>query len=117
MKDTLSLIFAAIMLIAFVAVFLKAGYSVPVALLMGVGLCVPVINVIVLLVFLLSEWPVQRELRALKERFAPALDGTSEPIQCLSCGTMLPGGATQCNACGWTYQREKDDPRRSHGNI
>ena len=117
MKETLPLIFAAIMLIAFIAVFLKAGYSVPVALLMGVGLCLPVINVIVLLVFLLSEWPVQRELRALKVRFAPALAATSEPIRCLACGTMLPGGATQCNACGWTYQREKDDPSRSHGNI
>ena len=117
MKDTLTLILTAIMLIAFVAVFVKAGYSVPVALLMGVGLCVPVINVIVLLVFLLSEWPVQRELRALKERFAPALDGTSEPIQCLSCGTMLSGGTTQCNACGWTYQRETGDPSRSHENM
>lgn len=106
MKEILTLIVAVILIIAFIAVFLKAGYSVPVALLMGVGLCVPVVNVIVLLVFLMSEWPVQRELRALKERFAPALDGTSEPIQCLSCGAMLPGGATQCSACGWTYQRE-----------
>jgi len=106
MQEILTLIVAVIMIIAFIAVFLKAGYSVPVALLMGVGLCVPVINVIVLLVFLLSEWPVQRELRALKERFAPALDGTAEPIQCLSCGAMLPGGATQCSACGWTYQAE-----------
>ncbi len=117
MKEILTWILAVIMIIAFIAVFLKAGYSVPVALLMDVGLCVPVINLIVLLVFLLSEWPVQRELRALKERFAPALVGISEPIQCLSCGAMLPGGATQCNVCGWTYQREKDDPSRSHGNI
>jgi hypothetical protein len=106
MKEILTLIVAVIMIIAFIAVFLKAGYSVPVALLMGVGLCVPIINVIVLLVFLLSEWPVQRELRALKERFAPALDGILEPIPCLSCGATLPGGATQCSACGWTYQRE-----------
>jgi hypothetical protein len=106
MKEILTLIVAVIMIIAFIAVFLKAGYSVPVALLMGVGLCAPVVNVIVLLVFLLSEWPVQRELRALKERFAPALNGTSEPIQCLSYSAMLPGGATQCSACGWTYQAE-----------
>ena len=106
MKETVTLIFAAIMLISFIAVFLMDGYSVLAALLMGVGLCLPVINVIVLLVFLLSEWPVQRELRALKERFAPALDGTSEPVQCLSCGTTLPAGSTQCSACGWTYQRE-----------
>ena len=106
MKEILTWTVAAIMIIAFIAVFLKAGYSVPVALLMGVGLCVPVVNVIVLLVFLLSEWPVQRELRALKERFAPALDGTSEPIQYLSCGATLPGGATQCSACGLTYQGE-----------
>src|SRR5512137_1651765 len=106
MKEILTWTVAAIMIIAFIVVFLKAGYSAPVALLMGVGLCVPVINVGVLLVFLLREWPVQRELRALKERFAPALDGTLEPIQCLSCGAMLPGGAAQCSACGWTYQRE-----------
>ncbi len=106
MKEILTWIVAAIMIIAFIAVFLKAGYSVPVALPMGVGLCVPVVNVGVLLVFLLREWPVQRELRALKERFAPALDGTSEPVQCLSCGAMLPGRATQCIACGWTYQAE-----------
>ena len=46
------------------------------------------------------------DLRALKERFAPPLDGTSEPIQCLSCGAILPGGATQCSACGWTDQRD-----------
>ena len=106
MKEILTLIVAVILIIAFIAVFLKAGYSVPVALLMGVGLCVPVINAIVLLVFLLSEWPIQRELRALEERFAPALDGTSEPIQCLSCGATLPGGSTQCSACAWTYQAE-----------
>ena len=114
MKEILTLIVAVIMIIAFIAVFLKAGYSVPVALLMGVGLRVPVINVIVLLVFLLSEWPVQRELRALKERFAPALDGASEPIPCLSCGAMLPRGATQCSACGWTYQAVRSGPPKGH---
>ena len=106
MEEIITLIVAVILIIAFIAVILKAGYSVPVALLMGVGLCVPVVNVIVLLVFLLSEWPVQRELRALKERFAPALDGTAEPIQCLSCGAMLPSGAAKCPVCGWTYQAE-----------
>jgi hypothetical protein len=29
---------------------------------------------------LLSDWPSQRELRALKERFAPAFEHTLEPI-------------------------------------
>ena len=104
MKEILTLTVALIMIVAFVAVFLKAGYSVPAALLMGVGLCLPIVNIIVLLVFLLGEWPIQRELRTLKERCAPALDHTSEPTQCLSCGGMLPGGATKCPVCGWTYQ-------------
>jgi hypothetical protein len=43
---------------------------------------------------LLSDWPSQRELRALKERFAPALDHTLEPISLnksyqLSSGTKI----------------------------
>jgi ribosomal protein L40E len=107
MKEILTLIVAVIMIIAFLAAFLKAGYSVAASLLMGLGLCVPFVNIAVLLFFLLSKWPIQQELGTLKKRFAPALDYPSEPTQCLSCGAMLPSGGTQCPACGWTYEQER----------
>jgi predicted RNA-binding Zn-ribbon protein involved in translation (DUF1610 family) len=26
------------------------------------------------------------------------------PTECLSCGAVLPGGAIECPACGWSYR-------------
>ncbi len=108
MKTILTLALALSMIVAFIVVFLKAGYSVPAALLMGLGLCLPLVNIGVLLFFLLAEWPIQRELGTLRKRFASELESTATPTQCLSCGAVIPSGAVRCSACGWTYKPEME---------
>lgn len=33
----------------------------------------------------------------------PAKTTASEPINCISCGTVIPAGVSSCPKCGWTY--------------
>jgi hypothetical protein len=47
----------------------KAGYPGVAALL----LAVPLVNVVVILIFALSEWPIERKFRALSEHAATAI--------------------------------------------
>jgi uncharacterized protein len=41
--------------------------------------------------------------------FLPGIGEVEEiddaPVDCLSCGASLPGGATQCPSCGWSYKK------------
>jgi hypothetical protein len=30
-------------------------------------------------------------------------DYTQQPTTCITCGTVVPAGATQCPKCGWSY--------------
>jgi len=49
-------------------IFSKAGYS----WAMGLLMLVPLVNLIMMLVLAFSDWPVQRELRLLKQARPPA---------------------------------------------
>jgi len=44
----------------------KAGYSAWSGLLM----CVPLLNLVVLALFLFREWPIQQDVKALRQRLA-----------------------------------------------
>ncbi len=46
------------------SIFSKAGYSGALSLLMFI----PVVNIILLLILAFGEWPIQREIRLLRER-------------------------------------------------
>ena len=51
----------------FYKIFSKAGYSG----ILGLTLIVPLVNIIMLLFLAFSEWPVLKELKALKQRSSP----------------------------------------------
>lgn len=52
--------------------------------------------------------PVTRDIRAMTRVPAqpepPVHVLTGEPIDCLACGTSMPGSAPTCTACGWSFQ-------------
>jgi ribosomal protein L40E len=41
--------------------------------------------------------------RQPRETAKTARDYTSQPTTCITCGTAVPAGATQCPKCGWSY--------------
>lgn len=51
-------------------IFSKAGYSWALGLLM----LIPIVNFIMMLVLAFSEWPIQKEIKALKAQPAPATE-------------------------------------------
>lgn len=63
----------ALVIVAMWKILGKAGYAGPLALLA----IVPVVNVVLLLVFAFSEWPIQREVREL--RTAPMRSSEPDP--------------------------------------
>ena len=56
------LAFAVITIIAYCKIFSKAGYS----WAMGLLMLVPIANLIVMLVLAFGDWPILKEIRALK---------------------------------------------------
>ena len=40
-------------------------------------------------------------------------DDTRDPVKCLECGHIIPGGYVKCSECGWTYKTKttKEDAR------
>jgi hypothetical protein len=59
-----SLIVIAIKVLIFCKIFSRAGYSWALGLLM----LVPIANIIMLFVLAFGDWPIQRELRLLKQQ-------------------------------------------------
>lgn len=55
--------------VPFWKIFSKAGYPG----VMGLALFVPVLNVVMLWFLGLSEWPVHKELNALRQRLPPSI--------------------------------------------
>ncbi len=35
--------------------------------------------------------------------------GMSDPIECMSCGKVIPKGYDRCLSCGWTYKGSTDE--------
>jgi hypothetical protein len=70
MPDVLATIVVGLAIITYLwfwaRVFYKAGYSY--FLLMALGMCVPLLNLGLMLWLVIAEWPVQRELRVANER-------------------------------------------------
>lgn len=65
--DTLALILSmAIVIAAWICIFRKAGHSTQNSVLMGLALAVPLANLVVIAFFLFDEWPIQREVRLLR---------------------------------------------------
>ena len=62
------LLFFALTTLISCKIFSKAGYS----WAMGLLMLVPIVNFIMLLVLAFSDWPVQKELRLLKQPVPPA---------------------------------------------
>jgi uncharacterized membrane protein len=58
---------AVIFVLPFYKIFSKAGYPG----ILGLTMIVPLLNVIMLLFLAFSEWPVLKELKALKQRSNP----------------------------------------------
>jgi hypothetical protein len=55
----------------------KAGYTGVLSLL----LLIPVVNIVMLLIFAFSEWPIQAKLRAMKSGWTPPQNQTTPPTQ------------------------------------
>lgn len=58
------LVFSAVFLLPFYRIFTKAGYPG----IMSLTMIVPVLNVVMLFYLAFSEWPVCRDLNALRQR-------------------------------------------------
>jgi hypothetical protein len=80
----------------------KAGFSGILALL----LLVPVINVVLVLLFVFVEWPVRSDLARYKKRYGELTAEDDEVVAaltattCLSCGASMQPGETTCSDCG-----------------
>ena len=59
-----ALIVIAIKILLFCKIFSKAGYCWALGLLM----LVPIVNIIMLFVLALADWPIQKEIRLLKQK-------------------------------------------------
>ena len=60
----LVLIIVAVKILIFCKIFSKAGYSWALGLLM----LVPIANIIMLFVLAFAEWPIERELRSIRQQ-------------------------------------------------
>ena len=77
---------------------------------------VPLVNVILLLVFVFSEWPVEQELaryRRLHGELGPEEkeDDMTRAAPCVECGEVIPPGSATCPTCGWSYSTEAGQGR------
>lgn len=43
---------------------------------------------------------------------ARARESRMEPLKCFECDQLLPPGAVECRACGWSYSGSPAEPRR-----
>jgi len=59
----MALVIVAVKVLIFCKIFSKAGFSWALGLLM----LVPVANIVMLFVLAFAEWPIQRELRSLRQ--------------------------------------------------
>lgn len=51
-----------------VCLFRKAGYTLGWAVCMAIGMCIPVVELLIILYFLMIPWPVEEELARLRAR-------------------------------------------------
>ena len=74
---------------------------------------VPVLNILVWLMFVFCEWPIEKELRKYRKLYGVLEDNPADDIMdteadCLECGASIPVGTPICPSCGWSYQAETE---------
>ncbi len=98
-----------LMLVSWMFIFSKAGYSKWLGLLM----LVPIVNLIWFLIFAFSKWPIIKEQQRTSQppetahRHEPAvaeMPTKSMPVHCPSCGTPFAAEDKFCGSCGFPRQ-------------
>jgi hypothetical protein len=72
---------------------------------LSLTLLVPVVNLGVYFFLAFSEWPVLKELAALRQRHTPAAVPSSSSLFCTKCGAAVPSNAAFCAGCGSAQPR------------
>ena len=73
--------------------------------LIGGFFCLPCLIALACLPYLCPKCKRPLTNREWERRECPTCGGPSaEPTVCLSCGAVIPGDATACPQCGWSYE-------------
>ena len=83
----------ALVIAIFVRLFRKAGYTLPQSVCMAVVMCVPVLNLLLGLYFLITTWPIEHELAGLRARTGVPTLGDAQAVLSAAIGLESSGDA------------------------
>jgi hypothetical protein len=75
-----SLLLVALVLAVFVRLFRKAGYTLRQSVWMAIAMFVPLLDLLLGLYFLMTTWPIERELAGLRARAGVPTPGDAQAV-------------------------------------